>query len=191
MFSTTIWFSQSPPLELYNLSTQGYELPWLCCFSPGNPFCSSSSFHRGKAAIGASVNNGDEPPTPCAPLLWRDLEVYNVDFVSFSERTLLSVLMSQLLLSNWVLCSQTALLAIRTVDWASPFLWQPCLTAQNMESAAERQEGRCRSKSGARGTRWRGSTRDWDKRILEPHLFVRQSTESQSCFFASALLGHI
>lgn len=64
--------------------------------------------------LGQSVNNGDEAPTLSAPLLWRNLEVYDVDFALFSERTLLSVLTSQLLLTNWVLCCKTAQQAIRT-----------------------------------------------------------------------------
>lgn len=68
------------------------------------------------------MNNGDEPPTPNAPLLWRNLKVYNVGFALFSDKNLLSVLMSQLLLSDRVLCCKTALLAIRTASWDSPFL---------------------------------------------------------------------
>lgn len=68
------------------------------------------------------MNNGDEP-IASAPLLWRrNFEVHNVGFASFSERTFLSVLMLQLLLSNWALCCKTALLAVRTVNWGSPFL---------------------------------------------------------------------
>lgn len=68
------------------------------------------------------MNNGDEP-IASAPLLWRrNLEVYNVGLTLLSERTFLSVLISQLLLSNWALCCKTALLAVRTVNWGSPFL---------------------------------------------------------------------